>query len=118
MDQLRSGIYPRSDDRFQPKGFTCSSTQIGPVLEVMITKRFDRYGIILKIGTMDKDGTQFWMVTSRSADKYVTEFAVDHTRSIHYGEASSNTEKLSARKQRTEQLKASSFSSLVLPIGQ
>ena len=84
----------------------------------MNTKRFDHYGIVLKIDTMNKDGTQSWMVISRSADKYVTEFAVDHTRSIHYDEASSNTEKLAASKQRTEQLKASSSSSLVLPIGQ
>ena len=84
----------------------------------MITKRFDRYGIVLKIDPMNKDGTQSWMVISRSADKHVTELAVDHTRSIHYDEASSNTEKLAGRKQMTEQLKASSSSSLVLPIGQ
>ena len=41
------------------------NTKIGPVLEVMVTKHFDRYGIEIKIDSVKKDGTQSWMVISR-----------------------------------------------------
>ena len=47
---------------------------------------------------MKKDGTQSRMVISRGVGKYVTELAVDHTKTIHYVGASSSTEKLVAIK--------------------
>ena len=78
----RESSYPRSDDRCQPKGLIRGNTKIGPVLEVMVAKLFDRYGLENKIGSMQEDGTQSWMVISRGVDKYVTELAVDHTKPI------------------------------------
>ena len=45
-------------------------------------------------------------VISRGVDKYVTEFAVDHTKPVHVDEAPSSTGKLVAIKQGTEQLTA------------
>ena len=114
----REYTYHRSDERSQPKGSIRGNTKIGQVLEVMVTKRCYGYGIEIKIGSVKKDGTRCCMVISRGVDKYVTELAADHTKPIHYDEASSSTGKLVAIKQRTEHLKASSFSSPALPIKQ
>ena len=81
-------------------------------------KHFDRHGIEIKFGSMEKDGTQSWVVISRGVGKCVTEFAVDHRKPSHCDEASSSTEKSVAIKQRTEQLRVPSFSSSALPIKQ
>ena len=64
---------------------------------------------------MQKDGTQSWMVISRSVDKYVTGLSEENKKPIHCEEASSSTEKLVAMEQR-EQLFPSSSSSSTLPI--
>ena len=61
---------------------------------------FDRYGIEIMIDSMKKDGTQSLMVISRGVDKYVTELAVDHTKSVRCDEASSSTGKLVAKKKK------------------
>ena len=98
-----------------PKQFLRGNTKIGPVLEVKITKEFDRRGIEIKIDSMQKDGTQSWMVISRGVGKYVTELAVDHTKPFHYEEASSGTGQLVAMEER-QQLFPSSSSSSTLPI--
>ena len=65
----REYTYPRNDDRSQPKGFFRSNTKIGLELEGFVTKYFDRSGIESKIGSMQDDGTQSWMVVSRGVDK-------------------------------------------------
>ena len=102
--------FPRSDGRCQPKGFIRGNTNIGPVLEVPVTKHFDRYGTEINIGSMMTDGTQSWVVINRDIDKYVTELALAHTKPIHYDAASTSTEKPVAMSQRREQLKAPSSS--------
>ena len=40
---------------------------------------------------MQKDGTQSWMVITRSVGKYVTELSEKNQKPIHYEEASSRT---------------------------
>ena len=54
-------------------------------------KNFDRYGIEIKIDSVRNDGTQSWVVISRSVDKYVTELALDHTQPMHCDERSEST---------------------------
>ena len=77
-----------------------ANTKMGPILEVIVTKHVDRYGIEIKIDSMKKGGgTQSWVVTSRGVDKNVMGLAVDRTKPIHYDEASSSTEKFVAIKQ-------------------
>ena len=101
----------------QPKGFIRGNTKIGLVFEVKSTKQFDRHGIEIKIDSMQKDGTQSWIVTSRGIDKFVTEPPEVNKKPIHYEEASSSTGKPIAMEQR-EQLVPSSSSSSTLPIRQ
>ena len=84
----------------------------------MFTKHFDRYGIEIKIDSVQEDGTQSWMVLSSGFHKYVNDLAVDHTKLILCDEPSSSTEKFVPMKQRTEVLKTSSSSSFASPIKQ
>ena len=64
-NSCRQFSYLRSDDRSQPKEFIRDNTKIGSVLEVLVTKYYDRCGIEIKIDSMQVDGTQSWMVISR-----------------------------------------------------
>ena len=57
--------YLRNDDKAYPKDII-NNTKIGPVLEVLVTKHVDRYGIVMKIYSMVNDGTQSWVVISRA----------------------------------------------------
>ena len=57
----------------QKRKFVRGNTRIGPVLEVKVTNHLERYGIEIKIGSMEKDGSQYWIVISRRVRKYVTE---------------------------------------------
>ena len=66
------------------------------MLEVLVTKHFDRYGFEIKIDSMMNDGTQSWVVISRGVEKYVTEGALDHTQPKHCNERSGGTRKLVA----------------------
>ena len=84
------------------------------VLEINITKHIDRHGIEIKIDSMQKDGSQFWIVNSRCIDKYVTEL-LEENRLCE--EASSSTGKLIAMEPR-EPLIPSSSSSTTLPTKQ
>ena len=77
----REYTHLRSDDRSQPKGFIRASTKNGLVLEVKITKQFERRGIEIKIDSWQKDKTQSWMGTSSGVDKYVNGSFLRRTRS-------------------------------------
>ena len=71
----------------------------------MVTKHFDRYGIEIKIDSVQEDQTQSWL-SAGCVDKYVTELAVDHTKPTHFDEAPSSTGKFVAIKPGTKQLTA------------
>ena len=72
----REYTYPRNDDRAYPKDVINNNTQIGPVLELLVTIHFDRYGIGMKIDSLVKDVTQSWVFISRDVEKSVTELPV------------------------------------------
>ena len=72
----REYTYPRNDDRAYPKNIINNNTKIGPVLELLVTIHFDRYGIGMKMDSLVKDVTQCWVVISRDVEKCVTELPV------------------------------------------
>ena len=77
-NSCREYSHPRHDHRSEPEGAIRGNTKIGPVLEVKDTRHFDRYGIETKIGSVQKKGTQSWIVISRSVSKYMTELLEEH----------------------------------------
>ena len=70
--------YLRNDDKAYPKDII--NNKIGPVLEVLVTKHFGRYGIVMNIDSLANDGTQSRVVIS-SVEKYVTQLPLWTTRS-------------------------------------
>ena len=76
-------------------------TDLTRILEVKITRQFDHHGIEIKIDSLQKDGTQSWIVITRSIDQ--------NKKPILHKEASSSTGK---------QPIPSSSSSSTLPIKQ
>ena len=109
----RGCTYPRGDERSQPKGFFRGNTNNGLVLEIMVTKRFDRNGIAIKIDSVKKDGTQ--ILDGHQQVCWQTRHSITQSLFIVM-------KRLAARgnllRWRTEQVKASSSSSSALPIKQ
>ena len=73
---------PRDDKRSKPKGWIRGNTKIGPVLEVKVTNYLERDGIEVKIGSMQNDGSQSWIVISRGIIKYVTELPEENDKPL------------------------------------
>ena len=88
-------------------------------LEVKVTNYLERYGIEVKIDSMQNDGIQSWIVISRGINQYVTELPEESGKSIHNEEVAASTQKPVAKKHK-EQFTPSipSFSTTVMPIDQ
>ena len=91
----RELTFPRDDKRSKPT--IRGSRRIGPALEVQVTNHLERYGIEIKIDSVQKDGTQSWTVISRGANK-VRNGASGRERETHSLRRS--TGQLEAMKQR------------------
>ena len=68
----REYTLPGDSDLSRPKGWIRGNTEIGPALEVTVTYHRGRYGIEIRIDSMQNDGSQSWVVISRGMNKYVT----------------------------------------------
>ena len=63
------------------------NTEFSKVLKFKSTKQFGRHGNEMKIDSMQKDGTQSWIVISRNVKKYLTEPAKENKKLLHYEES-------------------------------
>ena len=89
------------------------------VFEVKVTNYLERYGIEIKIDSMQNDGTQSWIVISRGITKYVTQLPEENNKPIHFEEVASSAGKLVAITQKEQFIPSSSSSlSTVMPINQ
>ena len=95
----RESTFPRDDRRSKLIGLVRRNTRIEPVLEVKGTNHLERNGVEIKIDSMQKDGTQSWIVISRSVNKHVTELPEEDKNPVHCEEAPSSTGQLVAMKQ-------------------
>ena len=78
----REYMYFRSDNRSQPKEYIRSDNKnMSGIWQSRLPKPCDRHGMERKIDSMQKDGTQSWMVLNRGVDKYVTNL-LRRTRSL------------------------------------
>ena len=81
----------------------------------------ERYEIEIKVDSMQNDGSQSWIVTSRGIDKYVNELPEDNKKPVHYEDVASSAGKLVAIKQQEQFIpssSSSSSSSTMMPINQ
>ena len=67
----REYTLPREDGASQPKGWIQGKTKIGPVLEVATSYLHGKYGIEIRIWSLNRDNTHSWVRNSHASNKFV-----------------------------------------------
>ena len=75
----REYALPRDDRASQPKGWIQGNMRIGPVLEVTTSFQHFKYGIEIRIESVNQDDSHSWVRISYGTVKYVTDFIEDNT---------------------------------------
>ena len=75
----REYTLPRDDRASQPKGWIQGNMRIGPVLEVTTSFQHFKYGIEIRIKSMNQDDSHSWVRISYGTVKYVTDSIEDNT---------------------------------------
>ena len=68
----REYTLPRDEGASEPKGWIRGNTKIGPVLEVAICCLHGKYGVEIRIMSMNKDNSHSWVRISHGSNKLVT----------------------------------------------
>ena len=63
---------PRDEEIYEPKGWIRGNTKIGPVLEVVICCLQSKYGVEIRIMSMNKDNSHSWVRISHGLNNLVT----------------------------------------------
>ena len=63
---------PRDEDTSEPKGWIRGNTKIGPVFEVTTCYLQGKYGVEIRIMSMNKDNSHSWVRISHGLNKLVT----------------------------------------------
>ena len=74
----REYTLPRDDSASQPKGWIQGNMRIGPVLEVTTSFQHFKYGIEIRIESVNKDNSHSWVRISYGTVKYVTDSVEDY----------------------------------------
>ena len=75
----REYTLPRDDGASQPKGWIQGNMRIGPVLEVTTSFQHFKYGIQIRIKSVNKDSSHSWVRISYGTAKYVIDSIEDNT---------------------------------------
>ena len=75
----REYTLPRDDPASQPKGWIQGNMWIGPVLEVTTSFQHFKYGIEIRIESMNQDNSHSWVRISCGTVKYVIDSIQDNT---------------------------------------
>ena len=68
----REYTVPRDEEASQPKGWIRGNTKIGPVLEVTTCCLPGKYGVEIRIMSMNRDNSLSWVSISHGLNKLVT----------------------------------------------
>ena len=69
----REYTLPRDEKSTDPKGWIRGNTKIGPVLEVTTTYLQGKYGVEIRIDSVNKDNSHSWVRLSHGLNKLVTD---------------------------------------------
>ena len=69
---FREYTLSRDEEASQPKGWTQGNTTIGPVLEVATCRLHGKYGVEIRIMSMNKDNSHSWVRISHGLNKLIT----------------------------------------------
>ena len=67
----REFTLPRDEEASQPKGWIQGNTKIGPVLEGTTCCLQGKYGVEIRIMSLNKDNTHSWVRNSHGSNKFV-----------------------------------------------
>ena len=67
----RENTLPREEQLSQPKGWIQGNTKIGPVLEVAASYLHGKYGVEIRIWSLNRDNTHSWVRISHGSNKFV-----------------------------------------------
>ena len=69
----REYTLPRDENSSDPKGWIRGNTNIGPVLEVTTSNLRGKYGVEIRIKSVNKDNSNSWVRISHGLNKLVTD---------------------------------------------
>ena len=75
----REYTLPRDDKASQPKGWIHGNVRIGPVLEVKTSFQHFKYGIEIRIESVNQDNSHSWVRISHGTVRYVVDLFQDNT---------------------------------------
>ena len=78
----REYTLPRDDQASQPKGWIQGNMIIGPVLEVTTSFQHFKYGIEIRIKSVNQDDSHSCVRISYGTVKYVNDFIEDNTENL------------------------------------
>ena len=64
---------PRDDPASEPKGWIRGNTRIGPILEVTTSFQHFKFGVEVRIQSVNEDNSQSWVRISYGTVRYVCE---------------------------------------------
>ena len=71
----REYTLPRDEKSSNPKGWIRGNTKIGPVLEVATSNLQGKYGVEIRIESVNKDNSHSWVRISHGLNKLVTDLS-------------------------------------------
>ena len=71
----REHILPRDEKPFAPKGWIRGNTKIGSELEVTTSYLQGKYGVEIRIESVNKDNSHSWVRISHGLNKLVTDLS-------------------------------------------
>ena len=71
----REYTLPRDEKSSDPKGWIRWNTKIGPVLEVTTSYLQGKYGVEIRIESINKDNSHSWVSLSHGLNKLVTDLS-------------------------------------------
>ena len=78
----REYTLPRDDPASQPKGWIRGNTRIGPILEVTTSFQHFKFGVEVRIQSVNKDNSQSWVRISYGTVRYVNDYIKYDTHSL------------------------------------
>ena len=78
----REDTLPRDDSASQPRGWIQGNMRIGPVLEVTTSFQHFKYGIEIRIKSVNQDDSHSWVRISYGSVKYVNDSIEDNTENL------------------------------------
>ena len=78
----REYTLPRDDPASQPKGWIQGNMRIGPVLEVTTSFQHFKYGIQIRIQSVNQGDSHSWVRISYGTVKYVNDYIKDDTENL------------------------------------